>query len=100
MADPETSGFPETPGKDPGDKSRDATPYSSLNTPVGEPDPTEHPDPYDTREDPRAPADGMVFPGDGQSHTPVGARSNSEPTAKEDIAARNANAIEGDDIDD
>ena len=35
------TGFPEPPGKDPGDKSRDPTPHTSLNTPVGEPDPNE-----------------------------------------------------------
>ena len=27
-------GFPEPPGKDPGDRSDDETPHSSLNTPV------------------------------------------------------------------
>jgi hypothetical protein len=31
------TGFPEPSGKDPGDRSRQVTPYSSLNTPVGEP---------------------------------------------------------------
>jgi hypothetical protein len=33
------SGFPEPPGKDPGDRSRQPTPYTSLNTPVGGPHP-------------------------------------------------------------
>ena len=45
------SGFPEPPGKDPGDISQDREPHHVLNNPVGEPDPTESPDPYDKRED-------------------------------------------------
>jgi len=45
------SGFPEPPGKDPGDISQDTEPHHVLNNPVGEPDPTEWPDPYDKRED-------------------------------------------------
>lgn len=36
------------------DESRD--PHHELNNPVGEPDPTEWPDPYEKRPDPRAPA--------------------------------------------
>ena len=34
--DKPATGFPEPPGTDPGDKSHDPTPYTSLNTPVGE----------------------------------------------------------------
>jgi hypothetical protein len=93
------SGFPEPPGMDPGDVSRRPSPYAALNTPVGEPDPTEWPDPYDRREDPRAPVDGMVFPGDGLSHTPVGATSTSEPTSADDIQALNTDAPERDNLD-
>jgi hypothetical protein len=47
------SGFPEPPGKDPGDVSRERSRYAALNTPVGEPDPAQWPDPYDRRDDPR-----------------------------------------------
>jgi hypothetical protein len=94
------SGFPEPPGKDPGDVSRKPSPYAALNTPVGEPDPTEWPDPYDRREDPRAPADGMVFPGDGSIHTPVGATSNSEPHPAGDIQAIGTNAPDTSQMDD
>src|SRR3954453_5958266 len=90
------SGFPEPPGLDPGDVSRRPSPYAALNTPVGEPDPTEWPDPYDHREDPRAPAEEMVFPGDGLSHTPVGATSTSEPNSADDIQAINTDAPERD----
>ena len=39
------TGFPEPPGVDPGDNSQDESPHHVLNTPVGEPDPTESPDP-------------------------------------------------------
>src|SRR5688572_22530394 len=38
------SGFPEPPGKDPGDISRDPEPHHALSNPVSEPDPTEWPD--------------------------------------------------------
>src|SRR3954469_24905895 len=93
------SGFPEPPGKDPGDLSRRPTPYTSLNTPVGEPDPTEWPDPYDRREDPRAPAADVVCPGDGRSHTPPGAISTSEPHPDADVELGGGNAPEGDDLD-
>ena len=93
------SGFPEPPGLDPGDVSRRPGPYAALNTPVGEPDPSEWPDPYDRREDPRAPADEMVFPGDGRSHTPVGATSTSEPPSQDDIGSVGTDAREGDDLD-
>ena len=45
------SGFPEPPGKDPGDISADREPHHALNNPATDPDPTEWPDPYDKRED-------------------------------------------------
>jgi hypothetical protein len=94
------SGFPEPPGKDPGDVSREPSPYAALNTPVTEPDPAEWPDPYDRREDPRAPDPGMVFPGDGRGHTPVGATSTSEPHPAADIEAGATNAPDKDRLDD
>jgi hypothetical protein len=94
------SGFPEPAGKDPGDVSRKPSPYFALNTPVTEPDPTEWPDPYDRREDPRAPADEMVFPGDGRAHTHVGATSNSEPHPADDIEAIGTNAPDTAQLDD
>ena len=91
---------PQQPGRDdPGDLSQRPSPYTVLNNPVGEPDPTEWPDPYDQREDPRAPDEEMQFAGTG-THTPVGATSTSEPGAKDDIEAINANAIERDNLDD
>jgi hypothetical protein len=89
--DPEATpptGFPEPPGEDPGDRSAEQNPHHVLNNPVGEPDPTEWPDPYDQREDPRDPAgpEGMMF-GD-EAHTPTGAGSTSEPNPKQDPEAK------------
>ena len=55
-----------TPDK--GDRSRDPEPHHALNNPVGEPDETEWPDPYDKREDPR-----------DEEHPPTGSTSTSEP---------------------
>jgi hypothetical protein len=46
-------GFPEPAGDEVVDRSRDPEPHHALNNPVGEPDPTEYPDPYEEREDPR-----------------------------------------------
>lgn len=88
--DPEAhppTGFPEPPGDDPGDRSRDENPHHGLNNPVGEPDPTEWPDPYDQREDPRDPdLEGDPF---GEApHTPTGAQSTSEPNPKQDPEAQ------------
>ena len=77
-------GFPEPPGRDPGDRSRDPSPHHALNHPVGEPDPTEWPDPYDRREDPRAPGEDPF--GDAP-HPPTGATSVSEPHPSDDPEA-------------
>lgn len=78
------TGFPEPPGKDPGDRSRDPTPHHALNNPVGEPDPTEWPDPYETREDPRDPDEGP-FP---EAHPAPGSVSTSEPHPDQDPEAQ------------
>ena len=45
------SGFPEPPGKDPGDISGDDEPHHSLGNPVGDSDPTERAEPYEQQED-------------------------------------------------
>jgi hypothetical protein len=82
------TGFPEPPGEDPGDRSHDGDPHHALNNPVGEPDPSEWPDPYDTREDPRDPGTQDPEPfGDEVPHTPPGAESTSEPNPKQDPEA-------------
>jgi len=83
------SGFPEPPGDDPGDRSQDSDPHSALNTPVGEPDPTEWPDPYERREDPR-----------GEGHPPTGSTSTSEPHPSQDPEAEPTEAPERDKLDD
>ena len=69
------SGFPEPPGRDEGDRSQDAEPHHALNNPVGEPDETEWPDPYEKRPDPR-----------GDEHPPTGSTSTSEPPSPNAIA--------------
>jgi hypothetical protein len=74
--DERATGFPEPPGKDPGDHSKDDSPHHALNTPVGEPDETEWPDPYDKREDPR-----------GEDHPQTGSQSTSEPHPSQDPEA-------------
>jgi hypothetical protein len=72
-------GFPEPSGNDPGDISSDPSPHHALNAPVGAPDPTEWPDPYDQRSDPRDPprSDGEPFA--EEPHPPVGSTSTSDP---------------------
>jgi hypothetical protein len=75
--------------RDEGDRSQDREPHHALNNPVGEPDPTEYPDPYEQREDPR----------DGPRPVP-GSRSTSEPHPHEDLEAGETNPPERDKLDD
>jgi hypothetical protein len=93
------TGFPEPPGEDPGDRSRDRDPHHSLNNPVGEPDPTEWPDPYDRRPDPRDPddPDGEIF--GEEPHPATGSRSTSEPHPDDDIEANPVNPPQRDRLD-
>jgi hypothetical protein len=81
------TGFPEPPGKDPGDISGHDSPHHALNNPVGEPDPTEWPDPYDKREDPRDPDDPDGEPFGEEPHPPGGSTSTSEPHPSQDPEA-------------
>jgi hypothetical protein len=81
------TGFPEPPGKDPGDRSKDPHPHSALSNPARDPDPTEWPDPYDKREDPRDPADPDGEPFGAEPHPSTGATSTSEPHPSEDPEA-------------
>ena len=67
---------------------RDENPHHPLNNPAGEPDPTEYPDPYEEREDPR-----------DQPHPPTGSRSTSEPHPTEDIEAEPSAPPERDKLD-
>jgi hypothetical protein len=81
------SGFPEPPGKDPGKIADDPEPHHVLNNPVDEPDPTEWPDPYDKREDPRDPDDPDDEPFGEEPHPPPGSISTSEPHPSKDPEA-------------
>jgi hypothetical protein len=76
-------GFPEPRGKDPGDRSRDPAPHHALGHSIDSPDESEWPDPYDEREDPLEPAEGV---GD-EPHPPSGAESTSSPHPSQDPEA-------------
>jgi hypothetical protein len=70
--------------------------HHALNQPASDPDPTEWPDPYDKRPDPRGPADESVEMDFGDVHTPTGATSTSEPQHELDpqVDPRKANPHE------
>jgi len=82
------TGFPEPSGTDPGDRSGEADPHHVLNNPAADPDPTEWPDPYDRRDDPRYPADPHGLPFGQAPHPPVGSQSTSEPHPDQDLEAQ------------
>jgi hypothetical protein len=84
--DERATGFPEPPGDDPGDRSKDDEPHHALNNPVGEPDETEWPDPYERREDP------LEEPGPGGPST-------SQPHPSQDIEADPVEPPERDKLD-
>jgi hypothetical protein len=63
-------------------------PHHSLNNPADEPDPTEYPDPYEKREDPR-----------DEPHPKTGSRSTSEPHPADDPSAEPHEAPERDKLD-
>ena len=71
--------------------------HDALNEAATDPDPTEWPDPYDKRPDPRDPTDPqeMDF---GETHTPTGAVSTSDPHHETDLEVdpRKANPHESD----
>lgn len=96
----DAGGFPEPPGRDPGDRSKDPTPHHALNNPVGEPDPTEYPDPYETREDPRDPPDPDNEPFGEEPHPPTGSRSTSDPHPSQDPQAPDWEGPKRDKLDD
>jgi hypothetical protein len=74
-------------------------PHHELNNPATDPDPTEWPDPYDKRPDPRDPAAGDEPFGD-ESHTATGATSTSEPHPDQDIEAGQVKPEPRDNLDD
>ena len=71
-----------------GDRSQDAEAHHALNNPVGEPDETEWPDPYEQREDPRA-----------EDHPSTGSTSTSDPHPSDDLEADAWEAPERDNLD-
>jgi hypothetical protein len=64
---------------------------------VGDPDPTEYPDPYEQREDPRYPEDAEQV--GESSHTPTGSLSTSAPHPSHDPEAEPWEAPERDKLD-
>jgi hypothetical protein len=64
-------------------------PHHALNNPADDPDPTEWPDPYDRREDPR-----------DEDHPDAGSRSTSDPHPNQDPEAEPSEAPERDRLDD
>lgn len=83
-----------------GPPPRDREPHHELNNPVGDPDPTEWPDPYEKRPDPRDPPDPDGEPFGEEPHPPTNAPSTSEPHPDQDIEAVKANPPERDNLDD
>jgi hypothetical protein len=78
---------PPQPEAEPGNIALDKEPHHALNNPVGDPDPTEWPDPYEKRDDPRDPADPDGEPFGEEPHPATGAESTSEPHPGEDREA-------------
>jgi hypothetical protein len=74
---------------DKGDRSKDAEPHHALNNPVGKPDETEWPDPYEQRPDPR-----------DEDHPPTGSASTSEPNPAQDPEAEPWEGPKRDKVDD
>jgi hypothetical protein len=94
------TGFPEPAGLDPGDISTDPTPHHVLNTPVGEADPTEWPDPYEAREDPRDPPNPDGRPFGVEPHPATGSQSTSAPHPSQDPEAEPWEGPKRDKLDD
>jgi hypothetical protein len=78
----------------------DRDPHHDLNNPVGEADPTEWPDPYDRRPDPRDPPDPDGEPFGDEPHPSTGSRSTSEPHPSQDPEADHWEGPKRDKLDD
>ncbi len=81
-----------------GDRSRDPNPHHALSNPAQNPDPTEWPDPYDRREDPRDPGPGEEAGGE-PPHPPTGTMSTSEPHPGQDPEAEPSEGPKRDKVD-
>jgi hypothetical protein len=77
----------EKPPSEPGDRSHDRNPHRALSNPARDPDPTEWPDPYEKREDPRDPPDPDGEPFGEEPHPHTGSTSTSEPHPSQDPEA-------------
>jgi hypothetical protein len=97
MSSPRSRRDPENAG--PGDRSRDPTPHHALNNPAQDPDPTEWPDPYDRREDPRDAADQDEESGGEPPHPQTGTMSTSEPHPGRDPQAEPSEGPKRDKVD-
>jgi hypothetical protein len=84
---PKTTGTdaPPKPEAEPGNMTGGKDPHHALNNPVDDPDLTEYPDPYETREDPRDPVDPDDAPFGDEPHPQTGAESTSEPPLEQDL---------------
>jgi hypothetical protein len=58
------------PDANPGNRSEDPEPHHALNNPASDPDPTEYPDPYERREDPRERGPNPKPPSTSEPHPP------------------------------
>jgi hypothetical protein len=76
---------PKPPKRKAAPKRKD--PHHALNNAVRDPDPTEYPDPYDKREDPRDPPDPDGEPFGEEPHSVPGATSTSAPPLEQDPEA-------------
>jgi hypothetical protein len=87
------------PSKETEPEARD--PHHVLNNPVGEPDPTEWPDPYESRPDPLDPGGDGAGDGDPQAapHPPTGSTSTSMPHPTQDPEAIPARAPRRENLD-
>lgn len=81
-------------------KNNDREPHHDLNNPVGEPDPTEWPDPYEKRDDPLDPPDPDGKPFGEEPHPATGSRSSSQPHPSQDPENLHQHPPERDKLDD
>ena len=73
--------------------------HAALDEAATDPDPTEWPDPYDKREDPRDPPDPDGAPFGAEPHPQTGSRSTSEPHPQDDLEAEPVEGPKRDKVD-
>jgi hypothetical protein len=77
----------------------DRDPHHQLNNPATDPDPTEWPDPYESRDDPRDPIGDDDAPFGDAPHIPPGTHSTSEPHPDQDPEAEPSEGPKRDKVD-